>query len=175
MPLLYSLTLFASRFSRAVSLPLSTAQSQLMSRVSALPLYMPEEIPLLSVPGCLPSAEEETKAASEAEEDEEESRRGKIGSSLHQQLGSRQGEYSLSLSTPFKRRKTEVTMGRSPCCDKIGVKKGPWTPEEDIILVTYIQQHGPGNWRAVPTHTGETPSFFPIYLTSPSFTDSPNP
>ncbi|KAF5748997.1 hypothetical protein HS088_TW04G00958 [Tripterygium wilfordii] len=45
-------------------------------------------------------------------------------------------------------------MGRPPCCDKIGVKKGPWTPEEDIILVSYIQQHGPGNWRAVPTNTG---------------------
>ncbi|XP_078441346.1 transcription factor MYB96-like [Wolffia australiana] len=45
-------------------------------------------------------------------------------------------------------------MGRSPCCDRIGVKKGPWTPEEDIILVTYIQQNGPGNWRAVPAHTG---------------------
>ncbi|XP_051123259.1 myb-related protein 306-like [Andrographis paniculata] len=45
-------------------------------------------------------------------------------------------------------------MGRSPCCDKLGMKKGPWTPEEDIILVSYIQQHGPGNWRAVPTNTG---------------------
>ncbi|KAG6401743.1 hypothetical protein SASPL_138608 [Salvia splendens] len=45
-------------------------------------------------------------------------------------------------------------MGRPPCCDKIGVKKGPWTPEEDIVLVSYIQQHGPGNWRAVPTNTG---------------------
>ncbi|OIS96138.1 PREDICTED: myb-related protein 306-like [Nicotiana attenuata] len=45
-------------------------------------------------------------------------------------------------------------MGRPPCCDKIGVKKGPWTPEEDIILVSYIQEHGPGNWRAVPTNTG---------------------
>ncbi|XP_004491789.1 myb-related protein 306-like [Cicer arietinum] len=45
-------------------------------------------------------------------------------------------------------------MGRPPCCDKEGVKKGPWTPEEDIILVTYIQEHGPGNWRAVPTKTG---------------------
>uniref|UniRef100_K9LVY9 R2R3 MYB n=1 Tax=Iris fulva TaxID=92176 RepID=K9LVY9_9ASPA len=45
-------------------------------------------------------------------------------------------------------------MGRPPCCDKVGVKKGPWTPEEDIILVTYIQGHGPGNWRAVPTNTG---------------------
>ncbi|XP_062116516.1 myb-related protein 306-like [Humulus lupulus] len=45
-------------------------------------------------------------------------------------------------------------MGRPPCCDKVGVKKGPWTPEEDIILVSYIQEHGPGNWRSVPTHTG---------------------
>ncbi|XP_009785308.1 myb-related protein 306-like [Nicotiana tabacum] len=45
-------------------------------------------------------------------------------------------------------------MGRPPCCDKIGVKKGPWTPEEDIMLVSYVQEHGPGNWRAVPTNTG---------------------
>ncbi|KAK4750745.1 hypothetical protein SAY87_004227 [Trapa incisa] len=45
-------------------------------------------------------------------------------------------------------------MGRLPCCDKAGVKKGPWTPEEDIILVSYIQEHGPGNWRSVPTSTG---------------------
>ncbi|KAF2569999.1 hypothetical protein F2Q70_00000499 [Brassica cretica] len=45
-------------------------------------------------------------------------------------------------------------MGRPPCCEKTGVKKGPWTPEEDIILVSYIQEHGPGNWRAVPTNTG---------------------
>lgn len=45
-------------------------------------------------------------------------------------------------------------MGRPPCCDKIGVKKGPWTPEEDIILVSYIQENGPGNWRSVPTNTG---------------------
>lgn len=45
-------------------------------------------------------------------------------------------------------------MGRPPCCDKLGVKKGPWTPEEDIMLVSYVQQHGPGNWRQVPTNTG---------------------
>ncbi|XP_060170004.1 myb-related protein 306-like isoform X1 [Lycium barbarum] len=45
-------------------------------------------------------------------------------------------------------------MGRPPCCEKTGVKKGPWTPEEDIILVSYIQEHGPGNWRNVPTNTG---------------------
>ncbi|KAJ0975602.1 hypothetical protein J5N97_017567 [Dioscorea zingiberensis] len=45
-------------------------------------------------------------------------------------------------------------MGRPPCCDKVGIKKGPWTPEEDIILVSYIQEHGPGNWRLVPINTG---------------------
>lgn len=55
-------------------------------------------------------------------------------------------------------------MGRPPCCDKEGVKKGPWTPEEDIILVSYIQEHGPGNWRAVPTNTGINLSFFPFLL-----------
>jgi myb proto-oncogene protein len=48
-------------------------------------------------------------------------------------------------------------MGRPPCCDKEGVKKGPWTPEEDIILVSYVQDHGPGNWRAVPAKTGRLP------------------
>ncbi|KAL8460159.1 hypothetical protein ACS0TY_031896 [Phlomoides rotata] len=45
-------------------------------------------------------------------------------------------------------------MGRPPCCDKVGIKKGPWTPEEDIILVSYIQENGPGNWSSVPTNTG---------------------
>ncbi|KAL6553011.1 hypothetical protein OROGR_006853 [Orobanche gracilis] len=45
-------------------------------------------------------------------------------------------------------------MGRSPCCVKTGVKKGPWTPEEDIMLVSHVQEHGPGNWRAVPECTG---------------------
>ncbi|XP_075515080.1 myb-related protein 306-like [Primulina tabacum] len=47
-------------------------------------------------------------------------------------------------------------MGRPPCCDKIGMKKGPWTPDEDILLVSYVQEHGPGNWKAVPSHTGLT-------------------
>ncbi|KAL0431730.1 UNVERIFIED_CONTAM: Transcription factor [Sesamum radiatum] len=45
-------------------------------------------------------------------------------------------------------------MGRSPCCDKIGVKKGPWTPEEDEKLLAYIQQHGHGSWRALPPKAG---------------------
>ncbi|MBA0862319.1 hypothetical protein Goshw_007129 [Gossypium schwendimanii] len=45
-------------------------------------------------------------------------------------------------------------MGRSPCCDKNGLKKGPWTPEEDLKLTNYIQIHGPGNWRTLPKNAG---------------------
>ncbi|OIV96751.1 hypothetical protein TanjilG_11747 [Lupinus angustifolius] len=45
-------------------------------------------------------------------------------------------------------------MGRTPCCDKNGLKKGPWTPEEDLKLINYIQTHGPGNWRALPKNAG---------------------
>ncbi|KAL2898560.1 Transcription factor MYB16 [Bienertia sinuspersici] len=45
-------------------------------------------------------------------------------------------------------------MGRSPCCEKLGLKKGPWTPEEDQKLLAYIDEHGHGNWRALPTKAG---------------------
>ncbi|CAA6669647.1 unnamed protein product [Spirodela intermedia] len=45
-------------------------------------------------------------------------------------------------------------MGRSPCCEEEGLKKGPWTPEEDKKLVEYIQNHGHGSWRALPKSAG---------------------
>ncbi|KAI3745041.1 hypothetical protein L1987_58141 [Smallanthus sonchifolius] len=45
-------------------------------------------------------------------------------------------------------------MGRSPCCDKNGLKKGPWTQEEDLKLMEYVQLHGPGNWRTLPKNAG---------------------
>ncbi|WOL16658.1 hypothetical protein Cni_G25446 [Canna indica] len=45
-------------------------------------------------------------------------------------------------------------MGRSPCCDEIGLKKGPWTPEEDKKLVEFIQRHGHGSWRNLPKKAG---------------------
>ncbi|KAL5982199.1 hypothetical protein ACLOJK_016269 [Asimina triloba] len=45
-------------------------------------------------------------------------------------------------------------MGRSPCCDENGLKKGPWTPEEDKKLVQYITKHGHGSWRALPKLAG---------------------
>ncbi|CAH2071695.1 unnamed protein product [Thlaspi arvense] len=46
-------------------------------------------------------------------------------------------------------------MGRSPCCEKKnGLKKGPWTPEEDQKLIDYINKNGYGNWRTLPKNAG---------------------
>ncbi|KAG5068138.1 hypothetical protein AAZX31_01G048900 [Glycine max] len=45
-------------------------------------------------------------------------------------------------------------MGRMPCCEKGGLKKGLWTPEEDKKLVAYVEKHGHGNWRSVPDKAG---------------------
>lgn len=46
-------------------------------------------------------------------------------------------------------------MGRAPCCDKAKVKRGPWSPEEDATLKTYLQKHGTGgNWIALPLKAG---------------------
>ncbi|KAK3042636.1 hypothetical protein RJ639_000888 [Escallonia herrerae] len=44
--------------------------------------------------------------------------------------------------------------GRAPCCDKNQVKKGPWSPAEDLRLITFIQKHGHGNWRSLPKQAG---------------------
>lgn len=58
-----------------------------------------------------------------------------------------------------------ASMGRSPCCEKIGLKKGPWTPEEDQKLLAYIEEHGHGSWRALPAKAGEwQPSWIPTIL-----------
>ncbi|TYI63993.1 hypothetical protein E1A91_D09G055300v1 [Gossypium mustelinum] len=45
-------------------------------------------------------------------------------------------------------------MGRQPCCDKLGVKKGPWTAEEDRKLVNFIVTHGQCCWRSLPKLAG---------------------
>ncbi|KAK8476250.1 hypothetical protein V6N13_087769 [Hibiscus sabdariffa] len=45
-------------------------------------------------------------------------------------------------------------MGRLPSSEEIGLKKGPWTPEEDRLLVDYIREHGHGSWRALPSLAG---------------------
>ncbi|KAG5032284.1 hypothetical protein JHK82_015863 [Glycine max] len=49
-------------------------------------------------------------------------------------------------------------MGRAPCCNKVGLKKGPWTPEQDQKLLAYIQEHGHGSWRAFLPKAGNSSS-----------------
>ncbi|CDP13056.1 unnamed protein product [Coffea canephora] len=42
-------------------------------------------------------------------------------------------------------------MARSP---ENGVKKGPWSIEEDKKLIEYIEKHGQGNWQTLPKQAG---------------------
>lgn len=63
----------------------------------------------------------------------------------------REGVGSVFLQSERGRQK----MGRTPCCEKMGLKKGPWTPEEDRILASYVHQHGHANWRALPKQAGK--------------------
>lgn len=46
-------------------------------------------------------------------------------------------------------------MGKAPCCDKTKVRRGPWSPEEDILLINFAQKHGTGgNWMTLPQKAG---------------------
>ncbi|KAK1439321.1 hypothetical protein QVD17_05137 [Tagetes erecta] len=45
-------------------------------------------------------------------------------------------------------------MGRQPCCDKVGLKQGPWTADEDKKLINFILTNGQCCWRAVPKLAG---------------------
>jgi len=54
-------------------------------------------------------------------------------------------------------------MGRQPCCDKVGLKRGPWTIEEDHKLMNFILNNGIQCWRAVPKLAG-------IYFVTKLFT-----
>lgn len=44
--------------------------------------------------------------------------------------------------------------GRAPCCDKNNVKRGPWSPAEDMKLAAFIQKNGHANWRSLPKQAG---------------------
>ncbi|XP_042417550.1 transcription repressor MYB5-like [Zingiber officinale] len=42
----------------------------------------------------------------------------------------------------------------TPCCSKIGMKRGPWTAEEDEVLASFVRQEGEGRWRTLPKRAG---------------------
>lgn len=45
-------------------------------------------------------------------------------------------------------------MGRAPCCEKVGLRRGRWTVEEDAALMNYIKANGEGHWRSLPKNAG---------------------
>ncbi|KAJ4841048.1 hypothetical protein Tsubulata_009389, partial [Turnera subulata] len=51
-------------------------------------------------------------------------------------------------------RERERVMGRTPCCNESGLKKGAWTPDEDRKLIEHIQKYGEGGWRTLPQKAG---------------------
>jgi hypothetical protein len=46
------------------------------------------------------------------------------------------------------------------------VKRGPWSPAEDLRLIAFIQKHGHENWRALPKQAGQKS---PLSLSSSSW------
>jgi len=42
--------------------------------------------------------------------------------------------------------------------DEPAVRKGPWTLEEDLTLVSYISQHGEGSWDNLARAAGKLAS-----------------
>lgn len=38
--------------------------------------------------------------------------------------------------------------------EEAGLRRGPWTVEEDVILINYIQNHGEGRWNSLARCSG---------------------
>ncbi|XP_073152639.1 uncharacterized protein [Henckelia pumila] len=47
-----------------------------------------------------------------------------------------------------------IYMGRSPCCEKEGLRRGRWTAEEDEKLKNYVLANGEGMWKSLPKNAG---------------------
>ncbi|GLT87422.1 hypothetical protein SLE2022_055070 [Rubroshorea leprosula] len=52
------------------------------------------------------------------------------------------------------RNPSSASATKTPCCSKMGIKRGPWTPEEDKLLANYINREGEGRWRTLPKRAG---------------------
>jgi myb proto-oncogene protein len=43
--------------------------------------------------------------------------------------------------------------------DEGDLRRGPWTVEEDLLLVNYIAAHGEGRWNSLARSAGTSPSY----------------
>ncbi|GLT76503.1 hypothetical protein SLA2020_481560 [Shorea laevis] len=57
-------------------------------------------------------------------------------------------------SSPSTTKASSAKTTKTPCCSKVGLKRGPWTPEEDELLSNYIKKEGEGRWRTLPKRAG---------------------
>ncbi|CAH9106721.1 unnamed protein product [Cuscuta epithymum] len=57
-------------------------------------------------------------------------------------------------SSSSSSRGTATKLKTTPCCAKVGLKRGPWTPEEDEVLSEYVKREGEGRWRTLPKKAG---------------------
>nr|URY18912.1 MYB protein [Zanthoxylum bungeanum] len=58
------------------------------------------------------------------------------------------------MKNPSTSSAAAATNKSTPCCSKVGLKRGPWTPEEDELLSNYIKKEGVGRWRTLPKRAG---------------------
>ena len=45
-----------------------------------------------------------------------------------------------------------------------GWRKGPWTAEEDRLLIEYVRVHGEGRWNSVARLAGNNNTYIYIYI-----------
>jgi hypothetical protein len=48
--------------------------------------------------------------------------------------------------------------------DEGDLRRGPWTVEEDVLLVNYIAKHGEGRWNSLARSAGEYCILFSIRI-----------
>ncbi|XP_010417537.1 PREDICTED: transcription factor MYB24-like [Camelina sativa] len=81
---------------------------------------------------------------------------------LHQVIKEGVGVFSFCLGKDFVlsgerdrgKEGERMEKGRALCCDKTEVKRGPWSPEEDLKLISSIQKFGHKNWKSLPKKSG---------------------
>ncbi|WOK93855.1 hypothetical protein Cni_G02556 [Canna indica] len=83
----------------------------------------------------------ESKMSNPSQSQSQSAMAGGEGQQQQQQQQRRRGG-SLSSTAP------------TPCCSKVGMKRGPWTAEEDEVLASFVRREGEGRWRTLPKRAG---------------------
>lgn len=47
--------------------------------------------------------------------------------------------------------------------EEVGLRKGPWSVEEDLLMVNYIADHGEGQWSSLARRAGQSSTITRIF------------